>query len=163
MLRAGFIAQNSYRVCARQRVALTGILLIVGFALVGLGQENQTSLPEKYQPTQVDRGKYIVENVAVCSQCHTPHDINGQMDRGKWLGGAPLWLQPTVPISDWPLVAPRLAGTTPGSDADMVKLLTTGIWRDGKYLRPPMPQFRMTKEDAESVVAYLRSLPSSHQ
>jgi len=25
-------------------------------------------------------------------------------------------------------------------------------------LRPPMPQFRMTRQDAESVVAYLKSV-----
>jgi hypothetical protein len=59
---------------------------------------------------------------------------------------------------DWPLQAPRIAGTPPGTDAEMVKLLTTGIWRDGKYLRPPMPQFRMKPQDAEAVVAYLKSL-----
>jgi hypothetical protein len=43
----------------------------------------------------------------------------------------------------------------------MIKLLTTGIWRDGKPLRAPMPQFRMNRSDAEAVVAYLRSLSSS--
>src|SRR5438309_109690 len=39
--------------------------------------------------------------------------------------------------------------------------LTTGVWPDGQRLRPPMPQFRMSREDAESVVAYLRSLTPS--
>jgi mono/diheme cytochrome c family protein len=43
----------------------------------------------------------------------------------------------------------------------MIRLLTTGVWRDGQRLRPPMPQFRMSREDAESVVAYLRSLTPS--
>jgi hypothetical protein len=40
----------------------------------------------------------------------------------------------------------------------MIKLLTTGIWRDGKPLRPPMPQFRMTAPDAQAVLAYLKTL-----
>jgi mono/diheme cytochrome c family protein len=40
----------------------------------------------------------------------------------------------------------------------MVKLLTTGIWTSGEHLRPPMPQFRLSPEDAEAVVAYLKSL-----
>jgi mono/diheme cytochrome c family protein len=66
-----------------------------------------------------------------------------------------------MPVTDWPLEAPRIAGLVPGSDDDMVKLLTTGIWRDGKPLRAPMPQFRMSRSDAEAVVAYLRSLSSS--
>ena len=35
--------------------------------------------------------------------------------------------------------------------------------QNGQTLRQPMPQFRMTKEDAESVIAYLRSLhPAPH-
>jgi len=40
----------------------------------------------------------------------------------------------------------------------MVKLLTTGIWKTGKPLRPPMPRFQMTRADAEAVVAYLKSV-----
>jgi mono/diheme cytochrome c family protein len=40
----------------------------------------------------------------------------------------------------------------------MIRLLTTGVWTDGNHLRPPMPQFRMSREDAAAVVAYLRAL-----
>jgi len=32
------------------------------------------------------------------------------------------------------------------------------IDRDGRQLRPPMPRFRMTLQDAADVVAYLKSL-----
>jgi mono/diheme cytochrome c family protein len=106
----------------------------------------------------VERGKYIVESVAMCSQCHTPHTDNGDPDRTQWLAGGALWLKPGPPIADWPLKVPRIAGTPPGTDEEMVTLLTTGIWRDGRRLRPPMPQFRMTREDAQAVVAYLKSL-----
>jgi mono/diheme cytochrome c family protein len=107
------------------------------------------------------RGRYIVEGVARCGQCHTPRDDNGVPDRNHWLEGAAVWLKSAEPTQDWPLQAPRIAGNPPGTDAEMVTLLTTGIWRDGKYLRQPMPQFRMTRQDAEAVVAYLKSLPTS--
>jgi mono/diheme cytochrome c family protein len=106
----------------------------------------------------VSRGRYIVEGLAVCAQCHTPRDNMGRLDRSKWLEGAALWLQPTKPSEDWPVQAPRIAGNPPGSDADMIKLLTTGVGRDHKPLRPPMPQFHMRVEDAEAVLAYLKSL-----
>ena len=108
------------------------------------------------------RGKYIVEDLARCTQCHTPRDEHGNLDRNKWLEGAPLWLQPARPVQDWPLQAPRIAGDPPGTDAEMVRLLTTGIWKDGKQLREPMPQFRMSTADAEAVVAYLKSLTPQH-
>jgi mono/diheme cytochrome c family protein len=110
----------------------------------------------------VDRGKYIVEDVAVCSQCHTPRDAKGRLDRNKWLEGAALWLNPAEPTEDWPLQAPRIAGNPPGTDAEMIKLLTTGIWRDGNELRAPMPQFRLSVEDAQAVIAYLKSLTPQH-
>jgi mono/diheme cytochrome c family protein len=108
--------------------------------------------------SDVARGKYIVEGVAMCGQCHTPTDSSGNMDRSRWLQGAPIvWLSPSRD-PNWPLSAPRIGGTPPANDADMVKLLTTGIWTTGNRLRPPMPQFRMDRSDAEAVVAYLKSL-----
>ena len=106
----------------------------------------------------IARGKYIVESVAVCGQCHTPRDSSGNMDRSRWLQGAPVPYMPARPNSDWPINAPRIGGTPPASDADMIKLLMTGIWTDGNRLRLPMPGFRMDRSDAEAVVAYLRSV-----
>lgn len=107
---------------------------------------------------KVARGQYIVNGVAMCGMCHTPRNDAGEIDRGRWLDGAALWLLPAHPDAGWPLKAPRIAGSPAASDEEIVRLLTTGIWKSGTYLRPPMPQFRMSKEDAEAVVAYLRSL-----
>jgi len=106
----------------------------------------------------VARGKYLVEAVAMCGQCHTPTDSNGNPDRSRWLQGASVPYMPAKPNSDWPINAPRIGGTPPADDADMVKLLTTGIWTTGNRLRLPMPQFRMERSDAEAVVAYLKSV-----
>ncbi|MGA2200923.1 MAG: c-type cytochrome [Terriglobales bacterium] len=106
----------------------------------------------------VARGKYLVEGVAMCGQCHTPRDSHGNLDRTRWLQGAPVPWLPAKPDSDWPLNAPRIGGTPPANDADMIKLLTTGVWTTGDRLRLPMPQFRMDRSDAEAVVAYLKSL-----
>lgn len=107
----------------------------------------------------IARGQYIVEGVAACGDCHTPRDENGVSDRTRWLKGAPVFFQPAQAVPGWPIVAPRLAGLPPGSDAEIVALLTTGIWpQTGKPLRLPMPRFQMTRSDAEAVVAYLKSL-----
>jgi mono/diheme cytochrome c family protein len=109
--------------------------------------------------TAVERGRYIVENVAMCELCHTPRTENGDPDRGHWLGGGPAQLRPAYPSPYWAIVEPRIAGRPPGTDADFVKLLTTGISRTGMPPNPPMPPFRMTRADAEAVLAYLKSLP----
>jgi mono/diheme cytochrome c family protein len=109
--------------------------------------------------SQIERGRYIVENVAMCELCHTPRTENGEPDRGHWLGGGPAQLRPAYPSPYWAVVEPRLAGRPPGTDADFIKLLTTGISRTGNPPNPPMPPFRMTRADAEAVLAYLKSLP----
>jgi mono/diheme cytochrome c family protein len=106
----------------------------------------------------VARGRYIVEDVALCGRCHTPTDGAGEPDRTRWLMGAALVIQPTVPTADWAVRAPRLAGAPPGTDSQFVTLLTTGIARNGSPPRPPMPRFRMTPADAQAVLAYLKSL-----
>lgn len=107
----------------------------------------------------VARGKYLVEGVAMCGQCHTPRDSSGNLDRSRWLQGSPVpWSPAGGEMSGWPMLAPRIGGNPPASDADMVKLLTTGIWTNGKTLRFPMMPFRMSEGDAKAVVAYLKSV-----
>jgi len=123
-------------------------------------QSPQHASEKASSASDVARGKYIVEGIARCGQCHTPRDSQGHPDRSHWLQGAPIPWMPAQPESDWPIRAPRIGGTPPADDADMVKLLTTGIWTTGTHLRSPMPEFRMERSDAEAVVAYLKSLPS---
>lgn len=143
---------------------MAGLVVMVWATCAGWTQSSEQSgraSASSDQGSIVNRGKYIVEDVAVCGQCHTPHDGSGRPDQTKWLQGGPVWLQPADRIGNWPQQAPAIAGSLPGTDEEMVRLLTTGTWRDGKKLRPPMPQFRMSRPDAESVVAYLKSLSPS--
>ena len=148
--------------------SLLWVIIILGLAALSVsGHPQANSLTPQAakagaNDSRIARGKYLVEGVAMCGMCHTPRTDSGEIDNGRSLDGAAVWLLPAHPTGNWPLKAPRIAGTPPASDDDMVRLLTTGIWTDGTHLRPPMPQFRMTREDAEAVVVYLRSLtPSS--
>lgn len=163
----------SYKAITIHRTAKRGLATLFGCTLVLLSlcsfgaEQNASSkgptkaggTAERSSAALVARGKYIVEGLSRCGQCHTPRDSNGNPEQNELLEGAAVWLKPAEPVEDWPLKAPRIAGVLPGTDAEMVTLLTTGIWRDGKRLRQPMPQFRMTEQDAEAVVAYLKTLP----
>ena len=153
------------RLCAVSRAVLICTIAAIALILLASAQANAQAKPNsKIQNTgqkedsRVARGRYIVEGVARCGQCHTPRDAAGGADRSHTLEGAAVWLKSAEPTENWPLQAPRLAGNPPGTDAEMVTLLTTGVWKNGQPLRQPMPQFRMTTEDAEAVVAYLKSL-----
>jgi mono/diheme cytochrome c family protein len=142
---------------------LRTLVVLMVFCSICLGQTRPSTAKSASQSASPNdgaaaRGEYIVNNVAVCSQCHTPRDGEGRPEQTHWLEGAALWLQSAEPVADWPLRAPRIAGALPGTDDEMIILLTTGIWRTGTYLRPPMPQFRMTRQDAEAVVAFLKTV-----
>ena len=106
---------------------------------------------------QIQRGKYLAENVAMCADCHTPRDDNGQFDRTQWLQGNVLDIKPDHPMP-FAAVAPPIAGLPGFTDEKAVKFLETGIDLTGKPAMWPMPQFRFNHDDAVAVVAYLRSL-----
>jgi mono/diheme cytochrome c family protein len=110
---------------------------------------------------QLPRGKYLVENVGMCQDCHTPRDERGEFDRSKWLQGARMDAQPSHPVPNWNSDVPGIAGLPRLGDAAVIKLLETGVMPNGKQARPPMPQFRLTHEDAVAVADYLKSLPSA--
>jgi mono/diheme cytochrome c family protein len=107
----------------------------------------------------LERGKYLVNNIGMCNDCHTPHNEKGEAIAGKTLFGATLDCKPTVTLPMWAPASPGIAGLTDWSDADIVSLLSTGKMTNGMAARPPMPRYRLTKEDAEAVVHYLHSLP----
>jgi mono/diheme cytochrome c family protein len=103
------------------------------------------------------RGRYLVEHVGMCADCHSPRDEKGQFVQDKWLKGSPLAFQPTVPMP-WSPAAPAIAGLPSMTTEQAVHFLQTGVRADGSRPLPPMPQFRFGADDAQAVVAYLKSL-----
>jgi hypothetical protein len=106
----------------------------------------------------VEHGRYLTEHVAMCIECHSTRDAEGNIIQGEqYLGGA-IPFAPPWP-NDWAMRAPRNRGLVGYDDKMALRLLTQGaIGRDGRQLRPPMPRFRMTPQDAADVIAFLRSL-----
>ncbi|MGD9896598.1 MAG: cytochrome C [Candidatus Methylacidiphilaceae bacterium] len=108
---------------------------------------------------RIQHGKYLVEALALCGECHTPRNERGDLLRNKWLqGGFVPGLSPESPGS---LVreAPPIAGLPEGwSQADMVQFLETGMTPTGKYPRLPMPPYRMSHADALAITLYLEGL-----
>jgi mono/diheme cytochrome c family protein len=103
-------------------------------------------------------GKYLVENVAGCNDCHTPQNDKGEPIQAQYLQGAELPFKPTVPMPVWADKSTNIAGL-PGWEKDAaIKFLMTGIAPNGLPARPPMPQFKLNLQDATAVVAYLQSL-----
>ena len=106
----------------------------------------------------VTRGKYLVEQLGQCADCHTPRNDKGELDRNRWLQGAMLDFKPAQPIPNWAPASASIAGLPRWSEAQAIKFFETGIDPDGKSPRPPMPAYKLSHEDAAAIVAYLKSL-----
>ena len=134
------------------RFTHAAVAFLLAFAGHGLAQADKAA-----------RGKYLVEEVARCQECHTPKSPDGQFNKEKWLKGATLNVQPIDPIKGWHKTSPDL--TASGrlwqgrwGQAALVKLLSTGLGPGGNPADPPMPTYKMSQDDAEAVVEYLKSL-----
>jgi mono/diheme cytochrome c family protein len=112
---------------------------------------------------EIERGKYLVENVAMCVECHTPRDSQGALRKDAWLAGAPIWIRPVAPIQNWADHAPSLAGWPSFTEEQGERILEKGTGPEGEELRPPMHIYHMKHEDARAIIAYLKSLPRSSQ
>lgn len=148
---------------------LAGLGLIMLTVAVSLSAQQRAAVPAG-GPTagagmatagpggDTERGRYIAEHVAMCVECHSGRDAQGNIVPALRFMGAPMPVGRTSWAGDWPTTIPRIAGLPGYTDALVIRLLTQGaIKRDGTQLRLPMPRFRMTPQDALDVAAYLRT------
>ena len=105
------------------------------------------------------RGRYLVEALAHCGECHTPRNLLGGMDKGRWLAGAPN-----------PSGEGRIPNITPAalawSEAEIVYYLTTGFTPEfdsvGGHMAHVVENFgKLPPEEAAAVAAYLKRVPAA--
>jgi mono/diheme cytochrome c family protein len=112
--------------------------------------------------TPVERGKYLVETVMTCHNCHTPMGPNGpQFD--KAFSGGLRFNEPPFDVTAPNITPDRATGIGAWSDADIKKALLEGIKPDGVQMAEVMPTSFykiITPGDLDAIVAYLRSIPA---
>jgi mono/diheme cytochrome c family protein len=128
-----------------------GVLLAVSFARA------EATVPSAAPDPVLARGRYLVERVGMCADCHSPRDQKGQFIRGQELAGAALGFAPTVPMP-WSPAAPPIAGLPSLTETQAIAFFQDGKRPDGTTPLPPMPTFRFDAADAAAVTAYLKSL-----
>ena len=136
----------------------------IGLATVYLAFPRSEPPPElsiEATPVRVERGRYLVEHVANCLDCHSERDwrfYGGPVIAGTEGMGARLDVfRPQIHSAN---ITPAALG--PWTDGEIVRAITAGVGRDGRALHPFMPYdtyARMTEEDVHAVVAYLKTLP----
>lgn len=137
-------------------------VLLVMTAVLSITAHGVTQPGPPPQPTpiqgNIEHGRYLVERVVMCAECHSSRDEKGEIIPERRFMGGPIPFRPPWP-NDWAIAAPRNAGLPGYTEELAIRLLTEGaIDRYGRQLRPPMPRFHMTRQDAADVVAYMKSL-----
>ena len=115
--------------------------------------------PVAGQSAEVARGRYLVEAVAHCQECHSPRNALGAIDQDRAYAG-----NPAGPDNQ---NAPNITPTGIGklTKADLREMLSTGMEPDGDYLGGGMAQVvdgtsKLTQADRDAIIAYIRTLPA---
>lgn len=109
----------------------------------------------------LERGRYLVQAVGHCAECHAPRNRLGALRdaaglRGGWVG-VQGWTAPS-------LADPRAAGVQDWTDQEVSHWLRAG-WSERATALGPMADVvadslqYLTEDDAQAVAVYLRGLP----
>lgn len=150
--------------CPTWRSTCRSALWVAGMAAFAalLGADDQPAAEQAAgDGEQIQRGRYLVRDVAQCVECHTPRDPRGNLLTDRLLQGAAIPLSSPFPGGDWAFKSPWIAGLKNYDTQTVIHLLQHGRRPDGYTPRRPMPSYRFSEADAQAVVAYLASLESS--
>ena len=117
---------------------------------------------QAHAQSPVERGKYLVDTVMTCHNCHTPRGPGGAFMMDKALSGGMRFNEPPFDVTASNLTPDRNTGLGSWSEADMKKFLVTGERPNGVTVAAIMPTSFykvLTARDLDGIVKYLRSLP----
>jgi mono/diheme cytochrome c family protein len=109
----------------------------------------------------VARGKYLVDTVMTCHNCHTPRGPNG-LAFDKELSGGQRFDEPPFDVTASNITSDKETGIGSWSEADIKKFLTTGLRPNGVPVANVMPTgfYKvLTARDLDALVAYLHTVP----
>jgi hypothetical protein len=105
-------------------------------------------------------GRYLAGPLGHCIECPSAPGAQGRPDVEHGLGAGGMRFYGPWGTSVAANITPT--GLARYADADLKKIISTGVRPDGSRLLPPMGTAyyaRMKASDLDAVVAYLRSLP----
>jgi mono/diheme cytochrome c family protein len=110
--------------------------------------------------TPLERGRYLVETIAACGNCHTPKGPQGDLP-GLALAGGMVIEEPPFRAVTSNITPDPETGIGRWTDAQIARAIREGLRPDGSLIGPPMPieLYRgLSDADLAAMVAYLRSV-----
>ena len=132
------------------------------------GDPVTASIPDTPRSDRLAYGRYLAHTIGGCTQCHTPF-VSGVEDFSRIGAGMNVYERPFGARVAWSTVASNITqhatlGIGAWSDDEIKRAITQGISRDGRQLQPYMGfdfYNRISDEDLELIVEYVRTLPPS--
>jgi mono/diheme cytochrome c family protein len=123
--------------------------------------------PAQAPKSGVERGRYLVNHVSICGDCHTPRNSIGVPNRSQFLAGASAKDGPLG--EEVPNITPdKETGIGDWKREDIAELLITGTKPDFDNVQGLMDEViqgtphgykDMRREDALAIADYLKSIP----
>ena len=148
-------------------LVVLGITFTIGWRPF-IGPRVRPLTDRKFEPTaaRLERGKYLVNGVVGCLDCHSDHDttLEGAPAKpGREGAGTKLLSDPALGDVYTPNITPdKETGIGNWTDDQIARAIREGIGSGNRALFPIMPylNFRhLSDEDLASVVVYIRSIP----
>jgi len=156
------------------RILATLVLLVVliaisGYSYLRFALPNVGHAPDltvERTPARIERGRYLVHNVAGCTDCHSQRDFSKlagpNFPDSMGAGGIRFDRRFGFPgVFYSKNITPY--GLGKWTDGEIYRAITSGVDRHGKTLFPVMPYTnykKMQTEDVYAIIAYLRTMPS---
>lgn len=109
------------------------------------------------------RGKYLMEGVVACANCHVARDDKNQPLFDKGLSGGMLFDDAAFKAYAPNITPDSETGIGTWTDAQLGKAIREGIRPDGSLIGPPMPvpfYRNLSDADLSAIIAYLRAQPA---
>jgi len=110
--------------------------------------------------SRLERGRYLVQSIVACGNCHTPQGPAGPMSGMELAGGLKIEDKPFTAVAS-NITPDRDTGIGKWTDAQIISAIREGRRPDGSIIGPPMPigLYRgLSDNDVRAIVAYLRSV-----
>lgn len=108
----------------------------------------------------LERGRYLMNGVVACANCHMARGPGGEYLTDKGLSGGLPFREKTFTAYAANITSDRETGIGKWTGAQLVKAIREGVRPDGSLIGPPMPTMyyrRMSDDDMNAIVAVLRT------
>ncbi|CCJ08019.1 c-type cytochrome [Methylocystis sp. SC2] len=108
---------------------------------------------------EIERGRYLVDALAACDNCHTPRGAAGYDFSNRFSGGAQTFSDKSYVVRGSNISPDKDTRVGAWTDAELCAAIIDGVGRKGR-LAPVMPSDSykpLTSSDLDAIIAFLRS------